>query len=480
MREVFVSVSGESVPGTTDLMFLGAALLLISCSLEPPKPTKAQIAWHEREFIGFLHFTTNTFTDREWGQGDEAESVFNPTDFSASQIVGTAKKAGMKQLILTCKHHDGFCLWPTKTTTHNVTRSPFKRDVVKLISDECRKQGLAFGVYLSPWDRNNAYYGKPEYPRIYREQLRELLTNYGSISEVWFDGANGGDGYYGGARETRKIDAATYYGWPETHALVRRLAPDAVMFSDAGPDVRWVGNESGYAGDPCWATYTPHGPNGEAPAPGQTKWQEGENGHRDGRFWIPAECDVSIRPGWFWHESENDKVKSPDQLKELYFKSVGRGAVFLLNIPPDRRGRIHENDIKSLVGFRLLVDECFARDLAGTAKTSPKSAMPLIDGNRRSHWNGNEVTLSWDRAIEFNTLRLREAIKFGQRIGSLEVSGWFEGRWRTLALVQSVGNCRLIQCEPVSTTRLRIRVTESMGEAKLSEVGVFLDPNEAP
>ncbi|MFH1265766.1 MAG: alpha-L-fucosidase, partial [Planctomycetota bacterium] len=285
------------------------ALCPILAAVEPPRaygvtPAERQLKWHALEFYGFVHFTINTFTDKEWGYGDESPALFNPTDFDADQIAGTAREAGMKGLILTCKHHDGFCLWPSKFTKHSVARSPWrdgKGDVVREISDACRKHGLQFGVYLSPWDRNHADYGRPAYVEYYRNQLRELLTNYGPIFEVWFDGANGGDGYYGGAREKRNIDRATYYGWDVTRQIVRDLQPDAMMFSDVGPDIRWVGNESGYAGDPCWATYTPHGLNGQAPCPGQTAYQEGENGHRNGQYWLPAEVDVSIRPGWFYH-----------------------------------------------------------------------------------------------------------------------------------------------------------------------------------
>jgi len=469
--------------------------------IDPPKPygptpTKAQLAWQRMEFIGFLHFTTNTFTDREWGHGDEPASVFNPTAFDADQIVTVARKAGMKELILTCKHHDGFCLWPTKTTEHNVTKSPFKKDVVKLISDACHKQGIKFGVYLSPWDRNNAHYGRPEYLNIYREQLRELLTNYGQIHEVWHDGANGGDGYYGGAKETRKIDASTYYDWPNTWKMVRELAPNAVIFSDVGPDVRWVGNEGGYAGDPCWATYTPHGPTaGGDPAPGLVQSHEGENGHRDGKFWMPAECDVSIRPGWFWHEDQNDEVKTPKQLKELYFRSVGLGAVFLLNVPPDRRGRIHENDTKSLLGFRKLIDEAFAVDLARKARVTVSdvrgnsemySGKKLVDSDQNTFWATNDsvrtpsITLEFSKPVEFNTIRLREPIVLGQRIDSVEIDAEIDNRYVQIATATSIGQCRLIQVEPVKTSRVRLRVKSLVTNPCLSEVSLFLDPNEAP
>ncbi len=300
-------------------------------TLQPygPIPSLRQQRHQAREFYGFVHFTINTFTDREWGYGDESPSQFNPTDFDADALAGVATEAGMAGLILTCKHHDGFCLWPTKTTAHSVQSSPFRSgngDVVGEVAAACRKAGIEFGVYLSPWDRNSPLYGTPDYvEKIYRPQLRELLTNYGPLFEVWFDGANGGDGFYGGAREMRRIDPATYYHWPETWQIVRELQPEAVMFSDAGPDVRWIGNEDGIAGDPCWATL-----HLRDTVPGQANPQQLNSGDRDGETWLIPECDVSIRPGWFWHESETDRVRTAKNLTDLYFQSVGRGGTLLL------------------------------------------------------------------------------------------------------------------------------------------------------
>jgi len=319
------------------------------------------MAWHALEFYGFIHFTVNTFTDKEWGYGDESPMLFNPTDFDADQIAGSARMAGMKGLVLTAKHHDGFCLWPSAYTEHSVKNSPWRNgrgDVVREMADACRRQGLRFGVYLSPWDRNHADYARPEYLTYYRNQLRELLTGYGPLFTVWFDGANGGDGYYGGAREQRRIDNRTYYDWPNTWALIRELQPMAALFSDAGPDFRWVGNESGIAGDPCWATL-----NAEGRHPGGTS-QGLNSGERPGTHWIPAECDVSIRPGWFYHADQDNRVKTRDQLLEIYYASVGRGCCLNLNLPPDRRGRIHENDVAVLRAFRATLDNTFETDLA--------------------------------------------------------------------------------------------------------------------
>ena len=324
-------------------------LCCVGAAVEPPAPhgplpSERQLIRHTNEFYGLLHFGMNTFTDKEWGDGSEDESIFNPTDFDAEQIARAAKDGGITGLILTAKHHDGFCLWPSQYTEHSVKNSKWRQgkgDVVREISEACRKHGLRFGVYLSPWDRNHKDYGQAEYLRYFQNQLRELLTNYGPIAEVWFDGANGGDGYYGGARERRNIDRKTYYDWPKTWQIVRDLQPMACMFSDAGPDVRWVGNERGVAGETCWATL-----NAADFIPGVADEKRLNHGDRPGTHWIPVECDVSIRSGWFYHEKEDAKVKTPGQLVELYYKSIGRGAVLLLNIPPDRRGRIHEDDAK--------------------------------------------------------------------------------------------------------------------------------------
>jgi alpha-L-fucosidase len=330
-------------------------------------PSECQVQWSEMEFYNFLHFTVNTFTDKEWGYGDEDPAIFNPSAFDADAIVATLKAAGSRGIILTCKHHDGFCLWPTKTTEHCIRGSPYKDgrgDIVKELSEAAQRHGLKFGIYLSPWDRNNASYGTPRYIETYRQQLRELLTGYGPIFEVWHDGANGGDGYYGGAREKRLINKLHYYDWQNTWALERQFQPGAVLFSDVGPDVRWVGNEKGIAGEPCWATYTPRSQNGGSGSPGDVVEQESTSGTRNGKYWMPAECDVSIRPGWFWHPSENTMVKTARELLDLYLESVGRGASFLLNVPPDRRGLIYEVDADSLRGFGKLVASTFGQKLS--------------------------------------------------------------------------------------------------------------------
>lgn len=454
-------------------------------------PSGRQWQWHQMEIYSFLHFTTNTFTDKEWGYGDEDPAIFHPSAFDADAIVSALKAGGMTGVILTCKHHDGYCLWPTRTTEHSVRASKWcngQGDVVKEISEAARRQGLKFGVYLSPWDRNHAQYGRPEYVETYRAQLRELLTGYGPIYEVWHDGANGGDGYYGGARERRTIDKKTYYGWPETWEMVRTLQPGAVIFSDVGPDIRWVGNERGIAGETCWATYDPVGDKGGEATPGDVNAKQSGAGTRDGKRWLPAECDVSIRPGWFWHEKQNGQVKSPAQLMDLYYKSVGRGASFLLNVPPDRRGLLHENDVASLRGFGRLLRETFRENLASGAKvraagTSGRAYRPehLLDGSRETCWAAQdgattaEIVFDLRREAEFDVVRVREEIRLGQRIGRFAVEAWRDGGWAPVGEATSIGSCRLLKlASPVKTARVRLRITEAAASPALTEFGLYL------
>ena len=479
------------------LLLIFAAAIAFSCdavdapSPYGPVPSARQLKWERMEFIGFLHFGVNTFTDREWGNGDENESVFNPTDFDADQIVRTARDAGMKELILTCKHHDGFCLWPSAYTEHSVKNSNWENgdgDVIKAISRACRKYGLKFGVYLSPWDRNNANYATPAYIIYYRNQLRELLTHYGPISEVWFDGANGGDGYYGGARERRTIDNHTYYDWGNTWQIVRTLQPDACMFSDGGPDIRWVGNENGIAGDPCWETLDA---NEFGPGYGPKNHNERLNsGDRPGSNWVPVECDVSIRPGWFYHASQDGDVKTPQQLLDLYFDSVGRGQTLLLNIPPDRTGQIHDTDIKALLEFRHLRDAIFARDLAknanvtasnirsGDARFAPRN---VIEGKSDRYWatddsvNTPELVLDLKKLTKFNVVRLREYLPLGQRIDAFALDQWQDGKWVQFAEGTNIGNCRLLRTTAVITNKVRLRITKAPVCPALAEIGLFLE-----
>ena len=457
-----------------------------------PLPSERQLRWHALEAYAFVHFTVNTFTDREWGLGDESPAVFNPTAFDADQIARTAKEGGLRGLIITAKHHDGFCLWPSQFTEHSVKNSPWKGgrgDVVREMADACRRAGLEFGVYLSPWDRNHRDYGRPEYLTYYRNQLRELLTNYGPLFAVWFDGANGGDGYYGGANEKRSIDNRSYYEWPNTWAIVRALQPMAAMFSDAGPDFRWVGNENGIAGETCWATLDMTKPM-RYPGGGSAGLNSGE---RPGTQWLPAECDVSIRPGWFYHAGEDAAVKTPAQLLEIYYKSVGRGADLNLNLPPDRRGVIHENDVKALREFRRLLDLTFATNLAAGARLTPSNtrgggadrtfaADRVLDGSRDTYWATDdgvttpELVVELAQAATFNVVDLREYLPLGQRIEAFAVDAWRDGKWVEFAAGTSVGNRRLIRGPRVTTAKVRLRITQAAVAPAIAEFGLYAEP----
>jgi alpha-L-fucosidase len=456
-------------------------------------PSGPQLQWSELEFYNFLHFTVNTFTDQEWGSGGEDPWVFNPTQFDADAIIETLKAAGSKGVILTCKHHDGFCLWPTTTTEHSIKYSPYKNgagDIVKEVSEAAHRQGLKFGVYLSPWDRNQAAYGTPKYIQIYRQQMLELLTHYGPIFEIWHDGANGGKGFYGGANETRTIDKLHYYDWPNTWKLERQLQPEAAIFSDVGPDVRWVGNEKGIAGETCWATYTPRSADGGRPgSPGDVNEIQSTTGTRSGQFWMPAECDVSLRPGWFWHKSENAKVKTPEDLMNLYFDSVGRGASFLLNVPPDTRGLIYETDAQTLRTFGRKLNSTFGKNLMHGAKLTASntrgndpafSPMHLNDGSRESYWSTDDavrapsVTIDLPRSSTFNLVRLREYIQLGQRVDAFAIDVWQNGDWASFGAATSIGLARIIRSQrPVTASRLRLRITEAAACPALSEFAIF-------
>ena len=459
-----------------------------------PVPSAGQVAWHELEMYAFCHFTTNTFTGKEWGFGDESPSIFNPTDFDADQIVGTLARSGFKGVILTCKHHDGFCMWPTKTTDHNISKSPWKNgkgDMVEEFAAAAKRHQIKFGVYLSPWDRNNEHYASPRYVEIYREQLRELLTHYGPVFEVWHDGANGGDGFYGGKRDKRSIDRTSYYDWPQAWEMVRKLQPQAVIFSDIGPDLRWVGNESGKSPYPNWATFSPVGPDGGMAAPGHCRTQQGSP---DGQSWIPAETDVSIRPGWFWHAHENQRVRSPKNLLDLYFNSVGRGTSFLLNVPPDRRGLIHENDVIALTGFKQALDRLFSSNLAAGAKITASATRGagfepamVLDEDKHSSWAAPDGTLTatleltLPEARRFSVIGLREPVRLGQRIRKFAVDVRENGAWREwIGDGSSIGPHVLLRGNPVTADAVRLRILESAACPCLSEISLWMEPSGVP
>jgi alpha-L-fucosidase len=452
-----------------------------------PVPDERQFAWHEMEQNAFIHFTMNTFTDKEWGYGDESPELFNPTDFDADQWVSVLNETGFKGVILTCKHHDGFCLWPTAYTEHSVKNTPFmegKGDVVKAVSDACRKYGLKFGVYLSPWDRNRADYGQPSYIEYYRNQLKELFTNYGPVFEMWFDGANGGDGYYGGAREKRQIDRQTYYDWSATLDLVRSMQPQVVFFSDAGPDIRWCGNERGVMGETNWNTISV-----DTLYAGKSGITELLNtGSEDGDQWVPGEVDTSIRPGWFYHAKEDSLVKTPEKLFDIYLTSVGRGSNLLLNIPPDRRGKFHENDVQSLRGFKAMLDSAFATDLALGANvkasevrgnSSNYAAQLVVDGDKNTYWTTNdetntgnlEIDLGEEKIIKF--VQVQEFIQLGQRVKAFTVEAWQDNAWQKVAEGTTIGYKRILKIEPFTTSKVKISITESKACPVISSVSLY-------
>jgi alpha-L-fucosidase len=483
-------------------LLCGTSFLAVSQSAPKPYgplPTKGQLQWQETEMYGIIHFGPDTYTNKEWGFGDEDPAVMNPTQFSAMQIVGAAKAGGLKGIVVVAKHHDGFCMWPTKTTEHNISKSPYKNgngDIVREYREACDKLGMKMGVYCSPWDRNSPLYGKPEYVTdVYRKQLQELYSNYGPLFIVWHDGANGGDGYYGGAKEKRTIDRSTYYGWDETWGIARKLQPNAVIFGDVGPDVRWVGNERGMAGETSWATYTPHAPEaGKAPGNGFVLDKEGVEGHRDGKFWMPAECDVSIRPGWFYHADQDDKVRSPAALLKLYYNSVGHGACLDLGLSPNRLGLLADGDVKALEAFGTILKETFnvnlakgatltASNIRGKNKLKYGPAM-LLDNDRYSYWATDDKVTTPELALDlhqpktFNVIRLRENIKLGQRIDAIAVDAWLNDKWEEVATATSIGGNRLIRLkDDVTTSKVRLRITSSPVCIALSDFGLY---KEAP
>jgi alpha-L-fucosidase len=431
----------------------------------------------------FIHFTINTFTDREWGMGSESPEEFNPTDLNVDQWISVLKETGFKGVILTCKHHDGFCLWPSKFTEHDIENSPFmngKGDIVRLVSDACKKNALKFGVYLSPWDRNHKDYGRPGYIEYYRNQLNELFDNYGPVFEMWFDGANGGDGYYGGANEKRRIDGSTYYDWPTTLDLVRQKNPDIIFFSDAGPGVRWVGNERGVAGETNWNTIST-----DTLYAGKAGIENLLNtGDEDGTSWVPAETDVSIRKGWFYHASEDTLVKSPQRLFEIYLSSVGRGSVLLLNIPPDRRGLFHEEDVRSLKGFRELLDNEFKTNLALNADASATNsrngydAANATDNDPETYWATDDdvtnatITIPLNSATQVKYIVLKEYLKLGQRVRSFDVEYSLNGAWNKLVSATTIGHERILKVS-AQVDAIRVVITGSKACPVISSIEVY-------
>lgn len=448
-------------------------------------PAERQLRWQETEIYSLVHFGINTFTGKEWGFGDESPALFNPTAFDADQWARVCRESGLRGLILVCKHHDGFCLWPTRTTEHCVRNSPWKNgqgDMVAEVAVACRRNGLKFGTYLSPWDRNHPEYGRPGYVEVYHEQLRELLTGYGELFEVWFDGANGGDGYYGGTRERRSIDPATYYEWETIKSMCRKHQPEACLFGVG--DIRYVGNECGYADETCWATFEGNAITADGSVPLGT-------GLRNGGRWMPAECDFPLRKGWFYREG--DEIRQPEQLFELYFKSVGRGATMNFGLAPDTRGRIHEDDIKSLQEWNSMIRETFLEDFLRTipvdcnatstrANDNRFSARNVLDGSRDTFWAaddeaiGPELVFSFEIPVEFNVVEIGEYLPLGQRVESFAVDAWIDEAWSAICAATSIGYKRLLLTNYCRTTKLRIRFLQCPASPAIVKVGLFKAP----
>jgi len=453
-----------------------------------PIPEPRQIAWQELQYYGFVHFNMNTFSDREWGFGDEKPSQFAPSALDARQWARVAKEAGMKGLIITAKHHDGFVLWPSAYTEHSVKNSPWrdgKGDLIREFVDACREYGLKVGIYYSPWDRNHPNYGTPEYITYMRNQLTELLTNYGELFEFWFDGANGGSGWYGGANEERVVDKMTYYDWPSMHALVRELQPGAMLFSDAGPDVRWVGNEHGFAYPTTWSNLMRDSVYAGMPEYSD-KWAMGQE---NGSHWVPAEADVSIRPGWYYHAYEDHKLKTLPELLEIYYQSIGQNSSLLINFPVDTRGLIPDSDVKAILELAAKVKEDFAVNLATGAKVTSSSsraagyeASQVLDGNYDSYWaaatgeTSTTIELDFGKPRSFNRILVQEYVNLGQRVSAFTVEKEVEGKWLPLAQGTTIGYTRILRVPDTQAQKIRINFLEAKGEPLIAELGVYAAP----
>ena len=430
-----------------------------------PVPTENQLRWQDMEMYAFIHYSLNTYTDQEWGFGNEDPKLFNPADLDCQQWARVCKQAGMRGIIFTAKHHCGFCMWPSAYTEYSVKNSPWKQgkgDVVRELAEACREEGLKFAVYLSPWDRNHPEYGRQAYVDYFRNQLRELLTNYGDIFEVWFDGANGGDGWYGGTNETRKIDRTTYYQWPETYKMIRQLQPKCLIWNDGSDrgDLRWVGTEAGNVGETNWSLL-----NGD----GEVTWSMLHHGLEDGDSWVPGETNTSIRPGWFYHDTENEHVKSLTKLMDTYYKSVGRNSTLLLNFPIAPNGRIHPNDSLRGIAFKKMIDEVFKDNLCKKAKINTQGDMTLIE---------------FRKPMRFNRFLVEEDIRYGQRVKKFLLEAWVDRQWHPLKDelsengdgLTTIGHRRIICFPTIKATKLRFTITDAKCEPIIKKLGVYLAP----
>ncbi len=451
-----------------------------------PSPRKLQ--WQRLGKNLFVHFGPNTFSGREWGDGKESPAIFNPAKLDCRQWAIAAKHGGFEIVILTAKHHDGFCLWPTRTTGHSVKSSPWRRgrgDVVREFVDACRAEGLKPGLYLSPWDQNAAVYGdSPRYNEFYRAQLTELLSDYGPIHEMWFDGACGE-----GPNGKRQV-----YDFESYFEIVRRLSPEAVMFSDAGPDVRWIGNEQGFAGDPNWSTVDPRTwvEPGKAADGAREPRRALQHGDEGGEAWRPGETDVSIRPGWFYHAGEDAKVRSLENLVDLYFHSVGRNSLLLLNVPPTPEGLFHPTDVSRLAELNARLESIFTTDFAAarpsTASSSHEQHPPsaCVDGRNDTFWAPADgaargsVEIDLGAPARINVIRLEEAIHLGQRIAAYHVEGFDGAMWRLLSSGTTIGHQKLDRLWPTTVSKVRLKINRALATPCVQAIGLHLDESVIP
>ncbi len=452
-----------------------------------PVPSAKQLRWQEMESYAFVHFSLNTYTDQSWGFGNEDVNLFNPEKLDCRQWARICKESGMKGIIITAKHHCGFCLWPSKYTEYSVKNAPWKNgkgDVVKEMADACKEYGLKLGIYLSPWDRNSAEYGKPEYITYFRNQLTELLTNYGPIFEVWFDGANGGSGYYGGANETRTIDRTIYYDWKNTYALIHKLQPNCIIWNDGGErgDLRWVGTEAGYVGETNWSLLN---------ATGDVPYDMLHYGVENGNAWVPAEVNTSIRPEWFYHPGEDSKVKTLPVLMDLYYNSIGRNGSMLLNFPIMPNGLIHERDEKNALEMARTVKEVFAKNLVGQSKITASNtrgkqqkfdAAKAIDDKKDTYWATDDgitkasLTINFGKPTTFNRFLVQEYIRLGQRIKSFSVEAMVNGAWKEIATATTIGYKRILRFKSVKATQVRFNITDAKSSPVISNIGIYNAP----
>ena len=471
------------------LVAMVASMICASCASvqvsEPAPygvlPTEQQVEWQKMEFNMFVHFGPNTFSGDEWGSGHEKAELFNPTAMDCRQWASIAKAAGMKGIIITGKHHDGFCLWPNPYSRHTVAQSSWKDgkgDVLKELSDACREYGIEFGIYISPWDRHDPHYGTDEYNDVYVKTLEHALGNYGPVFEQWFDGACGE-----GPNGKKQV-----YDWPLFNSIVYRMQPDAVIFSDYGPGCRWVGNERGSAGRTCWSTMEIN----DELAGHPERIRILNEGTKGGNTWVPAESDVSIRPGWFWKEHENDDVKSLRHLLNIYYESVGRNSLLLLNVPPDTRGLIHEADSTRLMEFRAALDEIFSVNLAAGAQieaenvrggSSRFSADNMLNDEYDSYWASDDdvttvsFTVTLPEQKTFNLVQLQEYIPLGQRVSAFTIEVLNEdGTWKQVAEENTIGYKRIVILPQIATTAVRVNINSSEACPVLNGFALYMDP----